>query len=937
MGKVKNTLLNNPWQGYFAGNLVYCYIFPLTFVLLLAVGCTQDREVKRFLIGFSQCCDDPWRDIMNAEMSRELLFYPVVDFELRNAHGDNNSQIQQIRDLVNSGIDLLIVAPNESQPLTAVVEEVYKTGIPIILIDRKTESNLYTTYIGADNFEIGKTAADYIVSKVSGDIKVFELKMNVAMSPAKERSNGFRTALAKYPYAEIVVDLEDVNVFDSLDLYLESILREHPEINVVYAHTDLLAEKAHQVARKLGRADDIFFVGVDGIPGTGRGIQAVEDQILDASLLYPTGGAEAIRLAVAALNGLPIEKRNPLQTTVIDHSNARILHFQMKKVASLQQNIDQQSSFIQDLSDTRKYQRMVNQILLGTLILTMILGGFLGLSLRAKQQVNRRLALKNQEVMEEKQKVLEMSREVSQMTKAKVNFFTNISHEFRTPLTLILGFADDLIPAKQVNKEVSKALLIIKQNGIRLLRLVNQLMDFRKVESERMKLHVAEHDIIVFIRGIMQSFSKVAKEKQIDFKLLTRREELKLWFDASMMDKVIFNLLSNAFKFTNNSGRIHIVVAVDEFDNKVTISVEDNGVGLSPQEAEQVFEPFFQSDQVMSGGTGLGLPLSKSLMNLQKGGLELQSQKGKGSRFIISLRLGKDHFREEDFQNEANLLSILHDSEETSNALLLSNEMSIDPSDGLTQQQLLIIEDDEEIRYFLKLKLGRYYQILLAENGEIGLSTALEYTPDLIICDVGLPQADGFAVTQMLKQDIRTSHIPILLLTARSTLEQELEGIKMGADAYMTKPFNIQYLYEKIKNLLHNRKLMKEAYAHDLQDFTTVTHLNSLDQTFLKDFTQYVEDNFHRQDFSVANLTRELSLSRSQLYRKVKALLGQSISDYIQNTRLQKAESYLQDESLSIAEIAYRVGYTSPDYFSTAFKNKYNLTPTQLRKELLQK
>lgn len=911
-------------------------LLQITGVLFFS-GCKEEAPSKKYRIGFAQCCNDAWRDVMNAEMQRELALHPELEFDMRVADGNSDKQVKQIEELIASGIDILLVTPNESKPLTPIVEKVYKLGIPVILMDRKTESEMYTAFLGADNYEIGKTAADYIASQKGGKGSVFELKMSMAISPAVERHRGFMDGLRNYPGLSVVADVEVVELAEHHRATIINQLREHPEINIIYSHTDLMAETVYKFVMEEGLSKDLFFVGVDGIPGTGRGIQAVEDGILNASLLYPTGGAEAIQLSLTILNNLPFEKKNILQTIVINSSNARILHNQMKKVSSLQQSIDEQVKGLEALKSIYRNQRVYIFVLLSSLLLALVLGAFLWKSLLAKQAANRSLEQKNEEIMEHERQLVEMADEVRQATHAKVDFFTNISHEFRTPLTLILGFAEDLLPSQKLSKDVQQSIAHIRQNAFRLLRLVNQLMDFRKSESGQMKLQASENDLVDVVKNIMETYGKTAQKRDIDFQLLTRQEQLLVWFDTSMMDKVLFNLLSNAFKFTPDGGRIHLSISVDNFENKVKLSVEDNGKGMSEAEIEHVFEPFFQGEERQLAGTGLGLSLSKSLVELHGGTISAQSSKGKGSRFTVTLQLGRQHLRDEQIVKEQSLQ--LYNQE-----FLVAPEMELvasgpDVENKTASQQILIIEDNEDLQFFLKRKLSATYQVVQATNGKEGLQTAFDLMPDLIVCDLMLPGMDGLDIARALKSDLRTSHIPIVILSARSTIEQQIEGTETGADTYITKPFNVQFLLAKIRSLLLNRQVLKESYGKDLkahsveiQDLDIPESTSPLDRDFIKKFTAYIGQHYARQDFQVTDLCQEFGLSRSQLYRKVSALLGESISDYIQNVRLKKAEELLLAGKLPVADIAYQVGYSSPDYFSTVFRSRYGVPPSGFRK-----
>jgi len=900
-------------------------------ILLLCFGCGPNTKPSDFLIAFSQCTQDPWRKVMEDEMYRELSFHPDVDFVMRTASEDSRLQIEQIRELMALEPDLLIVSPNEAAPLTSIIEEVYQLGIPVILIDRKTESNLYTAYVGADNYEVGHTAGKYIANKFGGVGEVIEIYFAMTISPAFERRRGLTDALSTYPALNIVASINGEDL-DNIKKELPKVLSDHPKANIIFGHTDLLAETAHSVAKQTGSADELFFVGVDGIPGTGRGIEAVVDGVLGASMLYPTGGREAIRLALSILHDLSFEKMNLLHTTVIDPTNARIIQAQMKTVNDLQNNIDRQNSWIDDLSLIQKNQNTFIIILVVTLSLVLLLGAFLWRSLISKQRINKVLELKNQEILGQQEQIMNMSKEVQKATQAKVNFFTNVSHEIRTPLTLILGFVEDLLPTKTLNQDVQQSFSKIHENSRRLLGLVNQLLDFRKIESEKIQLKASEYDIVDFVQNIMKSYARIAEKRSIEFRLHSRQKQLLVWFDSSMLDKVIFNLLSNAFKFTADGGSIQLRIGEDRLNRQVEIEVKDDGLGISPEEVRHIFEPFFQGEKMQHKGTGLGLSLSKSLVELHQGTISVTNTKGKGSCFRVRLPLGKEHFSDDQIRQEP---IMAYPIEGRYHYLDSPQELVILDSNLIQHydQQLLIIEDNTDIREFLRSKLGDSYDILLASDGQDAIDLALEQIPDLIICDVMLPGKNGLEITKTLKSDLRTSHIPIILLTARTTIEQKIEGTQAGADAYVEKPFHIQFLREKIKNLILNRALIKEGYQKTPSAISLGRNAKVIDRDFLQRFATYIELHYTRTDLSVAEICTEMGLSRSQLYRKLKALIGQGITDYIQQVRLEKSERLLLESDLSIAEVAYKVGYTSPDYFSTVFKSKYNTTPTSFRKD----
>lgn len=910
-----------------------CCVILLGVLLVSLISCDPNSEKDVFLIGFSQCVEDPWRDVMNAEMYRELSLHRDIRFEFRTSNNSTEVQKAQLKELGELGIDLLIVAPNDFVELTEVIDEIYDSGIPVIMIDRKTSSEKYTAYVGGGNVEIGQTAAEYIALRTGGKARILEIQMAMSISPAHERSQGLRETIAKYPEMKVVDSIEIPT--DTLKLHevFPLALAENPDVNVIFSHTDLLAEIASRIAEDMGRKEELLFVGVDGIPGTGKGIQAVEDSNLDASMLYPTGGSEAIKLAVKILHGESFEKMNILQTTVIDQSNASILHAQMRKQASLQDDIDQQIGRIDELNTIYRNQRSFIVVLIVSLFLTMVMGGILWRSLKSKQKINRSLEKKNEEVLLQQERLLQISTELQAANNARVNFFTNISHEFRTPLTLILGFAEDLLPIKGLSKRVTHHLQLIGSNATRLLRLVNQLMDFRKAENDLMNVSAQEYDLVLFVKEVMDSFSGIAQKRHIDFKLITSHPELPLWFDGNMLDKILFNLLSNAFKFTPDGGRVHLLLALDKKRNITSLIVEDNGTGMTEEDCQHIFEPFYQGSNHQLSGTGIGLSLSKTLVDLHYGRISVVSSLSNGTRFTVEFQNGSSHFAPEQLEGNKShnhIHSMVRQWEEDAEIFLGELEQKNEPTN---EHQILIIEDNPDLQYFLQTGLAPLYHLLTTSDGESGLNLAFEHLPDLIICDVMLPGRDGFSLVSTFKNDLRTSHIPVILLTAKSTIDDMVMGTKLGADAYLSKPFHFQFLKEKISTLLQNQERIRISTSKSFIEFEPSDQLTSLDQAFVKNLLSTIQANFHHPTYQISDVCEEMKLSRSQLYRKVKSLFGKSVTDLIQETRLERARQLLADPDKGIAEVAYEVGYNSPDYFSTVFKAHFGIVPSQYHKK----
>lgn len=907
------------------------FLFILT--LFFPAGC-KEKEVRKYTISFSQCTGgDAWRRDMLRGMQRELAFHPYVHFTYHDAQGSSRKQVAQIRQIIREHPDLLIVSPNEAEPITPVVEEAYQKGIPVVVVDRKTASSFYTAYVGGNNYEVGKTAGAYIGELLKGKGKVIQITGLPTSSPAVDRQQGFRQALENFPGIELVHTLAGDWEKQVAKRRLENVLDRQPAVDLIFAHNDVMALGAYEVWQKKGGGRKVKIVGIDGLAGPMGGIQLVNDGVLDATLLYPTGGEEAIRTAMQILEKKPYQKENILNTAVIDASNARMIKLQTDKILEQQQDIERQKKQNQQQIKIYKSQQVVLYVMAGLLVLAIVTGSLALYWLKEKKDINKKLKAKNKEILRQRNQIQELAEQAQAATESKFSFFTNISHEFRTPLTLILGPIDSLLQGKADHLEIKQNLKLMQKNARRLLWLVNQLMDFRKLESGKMPVKATENDLIAFIRDIMLPFEQLAKKRNIRFSLHTSLPALPVWFDVNMMDKVFFNLLSNAFKFTPDHGRIHLSVEKEDAGNQVLVKVSDTGTGMSAQEAARAFEVFFQGSNAAHKGTGLGLPLSREFVALHHGHIQVSSQPNKGTTFELRLLLGHDHFKEEEkFGRQLSADKDLHQNivEDTSPVWEAQTHTE------KKSQRVLVIEDHAELRNFLQFTLQAHYQVLAAGNGAQGLEQAQDNLPDLIICDLTLPDTDGLQLLSTLKADLRTSHIPVIILTARSGLEHQLAGMQAGAELYLTKPFSPQILKESVRSLLANRQLAKEYFTSGGSWPLLPAgagEISKIDKKFLDDFKKIIDAKLADSDLSVDYLSREIGLSRVQLYRKIKALLGCNVNDYIQTARLNKSCLLLQDPQASIADVAYQVGFSSATYFSTAFKAKYHISPTDYKSQ----
>jgi signal transduction histidine kinase/DNA-binding response OmpR family regulator len=917
---------------------IHTPLLLLTLLGLFALGC-QKEPPKRYTIGFSQCTGgDEWREEMLRGMKRELAFHSDVAFLYKDAQYNTQRQVRQIRELVGAGVDLLIVSPNEDQPITPIVEAVYRKGIPVVVVDRRISSRAYTAYVGGNNYEVGKTAGQYIGALLNGKGKLLVITGQQTSSPAVDRHRGFLEALARFPATQVLTTIDGGWEKATTKPALLKVIDQYPEVDLVFAHNDRMAKAAHEVYQARGRSDRVQFVGIDALGGPAGGMQLVVEGMLRATILYGPGGEEAIRTAMHILRREPYQKENILQTAVIDSSNVRMIKLQSNKVLTQQADIERQQQKLDNQLSIYQSQRNLLYILSGTLLVAVTLGAVVLYSLVENKKINKTLQAKNEEILAERNKTFEMAEKAREATETKFRFFTNISHEFRTPLTLILAPVEEILSAKgALPGPVRKDLQLVRKNALRLLRLVNQLMDFRKIESGKIEVNATENDLIAFLRDIMLPFQPTANQRRIDFRLVTQTSRMPLWFDTDMMDKVFFNLLSNAFKFTPDGGRIHLHVLADAPAGAATITVTDTGVGMAPEEADRAFEIFYQGKRAKARGTGLGLPLTQEFVELHQGKITLVSQPDEGTTFTIALPLGKAHFREEELATEkaewlpTNPLAVEEEKNES------PAQPSGDAEERLPverEHSVLVIEDNEGLRNFLEDKLKPAFGIIAAADGTRGMQEAFKRVPDVIICDIMLPDTDGLKVTSTLKADLRTSHIPVILLTAKSTAEQQIEGMQTLADLYLTKPFNVQVLTENIRSLLANRAILRNHYRGEVTpDPKVAGALSVLDKKFVNDFRAVIEAKLADASLTVDSLSRDMGLSRIQLYRKVKALLGSTVNDYIQTVRLHKACHRLQQPGVTITEVAYGVGYSSPAYFATAFKARYGLSPSEYKNQ----
>ncbi|GGG48374.1 sensor histidine kinase [Croceivirga lutea] len=910
--------------------------FYLALCILLALfflSCTGEKDEGKIRIGFSQAMsNDNWRRSMNNSMRLQASLNPKIDLIIKDANYEVATQIEQIESLIADSLDVLIVSPIQSKPVTSVVQKALYAGIPVLVVDRKTESQQYTAYLGADNIEVGRNAAkEIIASNIKDSIRIIEIKGLAGSSPAKERGMGFNQIIDQFEKAQITATIEGNWEKESIQNKFRQLLNDDIKVDYVFAHNDRMAVGAWEVAHELGIENEISFIGVDGLAGTNGGIQAVKDGVLKATVLYPTGGDEAIKLALKIFNKEAIPKNNILSTTIINELNADIMNNQFEKINEQQDQMEEQLAAIKKQEELYYSQNNLLKITMALLAIILSLAVYSVYSIFAIRKKNKQLVLTNDKVTVQRNQIEKIAKEVKISNEAKLNFFTGLSHEFKTPITLILSSVESMSDfVKEKGSKMRNELELIHNNSNRLLRLINQLLDFRKIEDRKFNLKASKTNLYSFSKIIFKDFEREAKKSNIDFKLTSNNEALDVFIDRNLMDKVYFNLLSNAFKFTPDNGTIGIHIEDDDKKNMVVIRFRDSGIGIPPNEIDGVFQAFFKGSNNRKNSSGIGLHLSKEFVEMHKGTIQVNSLHG--TEFIISLYKGQAHFDETEIISEqdlvdSNIIDFSYDH------LIDDNYLIQDPGKNQEKYSVLIIEDNKDLSQFLKNKLQLEYDIHLSD-GTDALEKAFEAVPDIILCDINLPDKDGFEICEILKRDLRTSHIPTIILTALGNKESYIKGLQSGADLYLTKPFSYSILVQSIKSLLYNRQKLRYYYTSNIHKIEELNTFGNIEQKFINQLNSLINENLGNSDYSVENLAEDLTISRVQLYRKVKAMMGISISDYIGNIRLEKAKVMLETGSLTVAEIAYTNGFSSPNYFSTAFKNKYGTSPIAFRKSI---
>ena len=871
------------------------WLYILIFTLLFSA--CSDNNVKKYVIGVSQCSEDIWRDKLNNELVMSTYQHDNVTLKFASANDNDRLQKQQIEQFIKEGVNLLIVSPNQIHTISSVIDKAYDAGIPVILFDRKTDSRKYTAFIGADNYEAGHEIGYFIGQQLEGKGNIAEICGLQASSPAIERNRGFMDALKNYPDIKVVARGYGDWIKESGVTAMDSILVQSKEsFQYVFAQNDRMALGALQSIKK-HKVKGIKIVGIDALPVPGGGMENVRDGNLEASYIYPTRGDSVMQLALNILEKKPYKRDNYLKGALVTKANANVLLMQNeemnKQIARLNALHGKVDTYLVQYNHQKMY------IVLFSIILFLLIG-----------------------IMVYIYRTILMKRRIEEeANKAKLQFFTNISHELRTPLTLIADPVNYIIHDDNLNSQQRSMLQIVQRNVLVLIQLVSEILDFRKVQNGKMELRLSDFNLAESMKQWIKLFSASAQKKHITISM-DAPDTIMLRADQDKIERICYNLLSNALKYTSEGGEI--TLTAKEENGRVMISVADNGCGISSDELPYIFDRFYQAKNA-GRGTGIGLAIVKAFTELHHGEVSATSIEGKGSTFTIHIPVRQKGEVTNQPTEKIEQLVEPSSAEEVLNQARHIDEL-IQPYQT-DKPEVLIIDDNIDIRTYLRSVLSEKYNVSEAADGKVGLELARKIVPDIVLSDIMMPVMDGLAFCQQLKTDKAISHIPVILLTARSLDEQRAEGYEHGADAYLSKPFSLRLLFSRIDNLIQSRKKLSKLFSNSDENDAFEKLSNETDKTFAAQLRKIIQDNLSDNEFNVERIGDEIGLSRVQLYRKVKALTGYSPVEMLRKARLTRARHLLRTTEKTVSEVAYAVGFSTPSYFSKCYKDEFGESP----------
>lgn len=886
-------------------------------------------EKKKYYIGVSQISNSDWRQKMNAEILRESRLYENLEVKILSADNDRGRQDSNILELLNDGIDLLILTPLDSQLISA-VDKVHEKRIPIILVDRKLGSQNYTAFVGVDNVEIGREAASYLSNEIlTGNL--IELAGTKESSSTLERHEGFINSLVNYPQIKLLstvyADWEEETAKEKMD----SLFEVYANIDGVYCHNDRMARGVWASSVLKGRP--LKIVGIDALPGKDKGIDMVNRGMIDATFIHPTVGDAIVQLAMRILEGKPFQKEIIPNTSIVNKYNARIMTIQNKAIEEADHKIELLDNRVKSI---RQYNVMQKRFLVLLTIVFLLVIALVALLYKAYKKSKSNAMLLDYK----NSQLLKLSNELEVATNEKLSFFTNVSHEFRTPLTLIAGPVEQL-EKSDLSSQQLELVDIIRRNTLILFQLINKILDLRKWENGKTEFKVSEFSLQEQLNEWVAAFVPLAHEKKIKIEVnIQENDSLVLSADKEKVMSICFNLLSNALKYNDPCGKIMIEAGntmLGENTPAIFIRISDTGKGIPEEMQDKIFTDYFRVHH-NDVGTGLGLALVKAYVELHQGNITLNSQLGKGTVFTVVLpKVSAVNLHSQSWNGEDKICSKDVDVHKEANAgISIYDDVYEGVKISENKYQVLVVDDNADMCRFIKTVLEDKYRVVCASNGQFGLEKALRYLPDVIICDIMMPVVDGFELLQKIKSSSRLRHIPVIMLSACALDNDIVHGFKLGAASYLIKPFSKEVLLSRVQNLIDAHSNLKDFYT----DFSIIgkeenssSLLSSEDKDFLDKLYKVINDELGNPDFNVEDLSNTMGLSRIQLYRKIKLLTNYTPADLLKHIRLVRAKYLLENSDKNVTEIAFITGFSSQSYFTKCYKKYFDKNPTDCRTE----
>lgn len=848
-------------------------------------------------------------------MKRELGFHPEyqIDLHIKVSYEESPKQIEDVKALMKEDLDLLIISPNEAAPLTPIVEEAYDQGIPVIIIDRKISSEKYTAYIGGDNYTIGKQAGEFAAQLLHGQGNIVNITGLMSSSPAEERSQGFVEIIDSHPDIHIIETIDGLWSQTKAMQELEQVIQRRNDIDLIYAANDIMALGAYETSQSHDLHPHI--IGVDGLNTPSGGIDLVLEGKIEGTFLYPTGGGKAIQLALDILEGKDFQRINNLSTIRIDQTNARTMKLQTNQIEKQQARVDFQKKQLGELAFLLKKQQTF--LFLGVIICCMLIA-IIGLTfyhLYKKSKAHEILNIKNQTIgkqtrliTNQRDKLLRFVRMDEEDAEIKTRFFNNISHEFRQALSLIVHPINRLVETER-SPEFSSILRAIQQNLCVLARLSEEVLDFEKVGRHHYQLMFKEVDLATLIQTVIHSYLPRIENEKLTF-TSSIPKTLPAYVDPSVIEKVLSNLMSNAIKYNQEGGSIHIEVKC--IHQTITIAVSDTGIGIAEKDLPNIFHRYYRAGHLHNDieGYGLGLAICYKLIQLHRGHIKAYSTLGEGSTFYFTIPQHKS-------RSVPASLQVLEGSLPT-------------PSTSFSKAKILVVEDNPEIRTIISDCVGRFFEVVQAQNGQEGLELINKDMPDLVVSDIYMPGIDGIELCQQLKSNPLTFHIPVILLTAVDSEDSKIQGFEIGADSYVTKPFNERVLLSQIQNLILSRQQLKESFQGMFNMKGIVSKKEGKD-AFVEECLKIIHENGSNETFNLDQLASHMNLSRSSLYRKIKEYTGIKPVEFMRKGKLNFAAKLLLTTDMTVSEVAFESGYNDTKYFSRCFRQEYGNVPSRFK------